>query len=88
MDERDGRGIAASIAQAMLKQVPEKYNGKTLSETGINAAHNILVLPVDRDRAVPATAGNVFQPGDKLTVFGNDRTICDAFETQDRFTLD
>ena len=42
----------------------------------------------DRDKAVPATAGTVFQPGDKLTVFGNYHTICSVFETQERFTMD
>lgn len=77
-----------SIVQVILKQVPEKYDGKPLSETGIKAEHHILVLLVDRDKAVPATAGTVFQPGDKLTVFGNYHTICSVFETQERFTMD
>ena len=73
-----------SIVQVVLKQVPERYAGKRLADTGIKAEHNILVMLVDRDRTVPATADTVFRAGDKLTVFGNYATICRVFEAQER----
>ena len=73
-----------SIVQILLKHVPEKMAGKTLVETGIKPEHNLLVMVVERDKPVPATADIVFQAGDKLTVFGKYKTICDVFEAQER----
>lgn len=72
-----------SIAQVTLKKVPERYAGKPLWATSIKREHNILVMLVDRGKAVPATADTVFQPGDKLTVFGNFLMICHAFEAEE-----
>lgn len=77
-----------SIVEVTLRQVPEKYKGKQLSETDIKADHNILVMLVDRGKAIPATAETVFQPGDKLTVFGSFMAICHVFETQEKVELD
>ena len=74
-----------SIAQITLNKVPEAYVGKPLSELGIKKEHNILVMLVDRGKAEPATADTVFQTGDKLTVFGDYRTICEVFDAQERF---
>ena len=77
-----------SIVQVNLKQVPEQFVGKALSETGIKADHKILVMLVDRGKAEPATAETVFQAGDKLTVFGDYSVICSVFEAQEQHTLD
>ncbi len=74
-----------SIAQVTLHKVPEAFAGKPLSETGIRNDHNILVMIVDRGEAIPANADTVFREDDKLTVFGNFRTICQVFEAQERF---
>ena len=72
-----------SIVQVLLKPVPERFAGKTLAETGIKPEHNLLVMVVERDKPM-AAADIVFQPGDKLTVFGKYKTICDVFEAQER----
>ena len=77
-----------SIVQVVLKQVPELFVGKPLSQTGLKANHNILVMLVDRGKAVPASADTVFQPGDKLTVFGNYKAICAVFRAQEQRTPD
>ncbi len=77
-----------SIVQVVLKQVPEAFVGKPLSQTGLKANHNILVMLVDRGKAVPASADTVFQPGDKLTVFGNYKAICAVFRAQEQRTPD
>ncbi|MBQ9188834.1 MAG: TrkA C-terminal domain-containing protein, partial [Clostridia bacterium] len=71
-----------SIAQITLSKVPEAYVNKPLSELGIKKEHNILVMLVDRGKAEPVTADTVFQTGDKLTVFGDYRTICEVFDAQ------
>ncbi len=77
-----------SIVQVVLKRVPEPFADKPLSQTGLRSEHNLLVMLVDRGKAVPAAADTVFQPGDKLTVFGNYQTICNVFETHERFSFD
>ncbi|MGX8698671.1 MAG: TrkA C-terminal domain-containing protein, partial [bacterium] len=73
------------IAQVTLYQVPEELREKPLSETGLKQEHNILVMLVDRGKAEPATAATVFLPGDKLTVFGDYKTICQVFHAQERY---
>ena len=77
-----------SIVQVVLKQVPEPFVDTPLSRTGLRANHNLLVMLVDRGKAVPATADTVFQAGDKLTVFGNYATICEVFKARERFSID
>lgn len=73
-----------SIVQVVLKKVPDEFVGRPLSQTGLRANHNILVMLVDRGKAVPATADTVFQPGDKLTVFGGYKAICAVFKAQEQ----
>ena len=74
-----------SIAQVTIHTVPEEFAGKPLAETGIRNEYNILVMVVERDEVIPANAETVFEVGDKLTVFGNFKTICKAFEARERF---
>ena len=75
-----------SIAQVHLVKVPEAFQNKPLSETGLKPAHNILVMLVEsgRKKAEPATADTVFHNGDKLTVFGDYHTVCRVFEANQR----
>jgi hypothetical protein len=77
-----------SIAQVTLNQVPEELQNKPLSQTGLKADYNILVMLVEppSSKAVPATANTVFQPGDKLTVFGDYATISRVFHAKERFS--
>ena len=74
-----------SIAQVTLVNVPDAFRNKRLSETGLKADHNILVMLVESSgkKAEPAKASTVFHNGDKLTVFGDYRTISTVFEAQE-----
>ena len=76
-----------SIAQVNLHVVPESLRDLPLSETGLKPNHNILVMLLERrgGKAEPPNAQTVFLPGDKLTVFGNYRTISKVFEAKERF---
>ena len=77
-----------TIAQVNLHEVPEELRGKTLLESGLKADHGILVMLVEENghKAEPATAQTVFQPGDKLTVFGDYATISRVFCARERFS--
>ncbi len=77
-----------SIAQVMLRKVPENLVGKPLSETGLKEEKNILILLIERGmdpKPQPPTAHTVFQDNDKLTVFGNYKTICETFGAKESF---
>ena len=76
-----------SIAQVSLKEVPAELEGKTLAESGLKTKHNILVMLVERGglKVEAANAGTVFSPGDKLTVFGQYKTISNVFNAKERF---
>lgn len=76
-----------SIAQVSLKEVPEEFTGKTLAESGLKTKYNILVMLVERGglEVEAANADTVFRPGDKLTVFGQYKTISTAFLAKERF---
>lgn len=76
------------IAQVTLNRVPGEFVNRSLAENGIKPKYNILVMLVDRGKAVAANAHTVFQKGDKLTVFGNYRTICHVFEAEEHFAED
>ena len=74
------------IAQVVLHRVPEALRDRPLSESGIRAQYNVLVMIVDRGKAEPAAADTVFREGDKLTVFGRYTAICKVFEAAESFT--
>lgn len=76
-----------SIAQVSLKEVPKELEGKTLAESGLKTKHNILVMLVERGgvNVEAAHAGTIFEPGDKLTVFGQYKTISNVFNAKERF---
>ena len=77
-----------SIAQVTLNNIPEIYRDVPLSKSGLRADTGILVMLVERsgEKAVPAGPDTVFRVGDKLTVFGNYATICEAFHARERFS--
>ena len=76
-----------SITQVTLHVVPESLAGKKLSETRLKADHNLLVMLIERNKqkAEPPTADTVFQPEDKLTVFGKHAVICSVFQANEHF---
>ena len=77
-----------TIAQVTLHEVPEELAGKTLAESGLRSENGIMVMLVESagEKAEPAGAGTVFQPGDKLTVFGDYATISRVFHARERFS--
>lgn len=79
-----------SIAQLTLRHIPDEYRGQTLAETRLRAETGILVMLVERQggKPIPARAETVFEPGDKLTVFGDYQTICKAFHAREHFADD
>ena len=79
-----------SIAQVTMREVPESLKGKTLSQSGLRTEHNILVMFVEgtKGKAIPVTGDMEFWAGDKLTVFGDYKTISRVFEARERFSED
>ena len=79
-----------SIAQVTLRHIPDEYQGKTLAETRLRAETGILVMLVEHkgDKASAAKADTVFQVGDKLTVFGDYKAICQTFHAREHFADD
>lgn len=77
-----------SIAQVSLHEVPEALRELPLSKTGLKPNHNIMVMLIEKPgkKAVPAGAGTVLEAGDKLTVFGDYKTVSRVFEARERFT--
>ena len=77
-----------TIAQVTLNRVPRELQNKPLSQSGLKADHNILVMLVEHvgHKAEPASADTVFLPGDKLTVFGDYATISQVFHAKERFS--
>ena len=79
-----------SIAQVTLRHIPDEYSGLSLAQTGLRADTGIMVMLVERQggKPVPAQADTVFEPGDKLTVFGDYKAICKTFHAREHFADD
>ena len=79
-----------SIAQVTLRHIPEEYRGLTLAETRLRAETGILVMLVEHQggRTMAAHADTVFEPGDKLTVFGDYQEVCRTFHAREHFADD
>ena len=79
-----------SIAQVTLRHIPDEYRGLSLAETRLRAETGILVMLVEHHggKTMAAQAGTVFEPGDKLTVFGDYQTICKTFHAREHFADD
>lgn len=76
-----------SIVQVTLVSVPEPFRETPLAKTGLRAEHNLMVMLIEKPgkKAVPAGAKTVMESGDKLTVFGDYKTISAVFEAKERF---
>ena len=76
-----------SIAVVTLHSVPEEFAGKPLKEIDLKSERRILVMLAEQNgkSAEPAGADTVFREGDKLTVFGEYRTICRVFDAKEQF---
>ncbi len=76
-----------SIANVILKEIPEPLQDKTLAQNRLKQDHNIIVLLVERDGFKPeaALASTIFRPGDRLTVFGRYSEISHVFQAEERF---
>ena len=76
-----------SIAQVMVRHVPEYLQDVTLAESGLRAKENLLVMLVERGgkKPAPPTAVTIFRDGDKLTVCGDHAAICRVFEAKEAF---
>ena len=76
-----------SIVQVQLRHIPEEYQGITLAETKLRPDTGIMVMLVEHrgSKPVPARADTVFEPGDRLTVFGDYKTICKTFHAREHF---
>lgn len=79
-----------SIAVVTLHTVPEAFAGKPLREIDLKSERRILVMLTEHGGAgaEPAGADTVFREGDKLTVFGEYRAICRAFNAKEQFADD
>lgn len=76
-----------TIAQVTLKEIPDYLADVPLAESGLKEKRSILVMLVEHSDGkidVPA-AKTVFSAGDKLTVFGDYKTICRVFHAKERF---
>ena len=76
-----------TIAQVVLNEVPKFLEDVPLCQTGLKEQMNLLVMLVEHsDRTVEAAgAHTVFVKGDRLTLFGDYKTICKAFSAKERF---
>ena len=76
-----------SIAQVTLAEVPEQFRETPLAKTGLRAEHNLMVMLIEKPgkKAVPAGAKTIMEAGDKLTVFGDYKTISAVFHAKERF---
>ena len=79
-----------SIAQVTLRHIPEEYRGLSLAETRLRAETGILVMLVEHPggKTMAAQADTVFEPGDKLTLFGDYQTICRTFHAKEHISDD
>lgn len=77
-----------TIARVTIKTVPEELEEKTLSQLALKPKRDILVLMVEHaDRTTEnPTAKTVFHPGDRITVCGDYRKICQVFQARERFS--
>lgn len=76
-----------TIAQVTIRTMPEEFAEVPLYKTGLKEKKNILVMLVEhKDSKVDApNANTVFVEGDKLTVFGDYKTICRVFRAHESF---
>ena len=76
-----------TIAQVKLKTIPEPVRNRMLAQMDLKTKRNILVIMVKHPDGVHEnpTARTCFRNGDRITVCGDFRTICEVFEAKERF---
>jgi uncharacterized membrane protein len=76
-----------AIAQVEIKMLPEELEGVTLANSGLKEKENILIMLVEhKGKKIEApAAATEFAAGDRLTVFGEYKTICRVFHASERF---
>lgn len=76
-----------TIAQVTLKTVPDELKEVELAGSGLKEQHHILIMLVEhKGSPIEApTAHTVFTDGDKITVFGDFKTVCRVFKAKERF---
>lgn len=76
-----------TIAQVTIRTMPTEFTDVPLCKTGLKEKKNILVMLVEhKDSRIEApNANTVFVEGDKLTVFGDYKTICRVFRARESF---
>ena len=76
-----------SIALVHLKNVPERFRGRSLSQMEFRDKQGILIMLVEHPggRVEQAWGDTMFQDGDKLTVFGRNRAIAKTFNVREKF---
>ena len=76
------------IASVTLEEVPEELKDVPLSQSGLKSEKNLLVMLIQKVGKKPAVADGftVFEKGDKITVFGEYKTICDTFNAKENFS--
>ncbi|MBR4193058.1 MAG: hypothetical protein IKQ54_01850 [Oscillospiraceae bacterium] len=79
-----------TAARVTLYTVPDCMRDRFLAQMDLKPVWNILVLMVEHedDRIETPTAKTRFRDGDRVTVFGDYRTICQVLQARERFTDD
>ncbi len=76
-----------TIAQVTLNDVPERIRHIELRQTGLREKHGILIMLIEHPNSqvdVP-TAHTVLEQNDRITVFGDYKTLCRIFNAKERF---
>jgi len=75
------------IAQITLNKVPEFLDGKTLAESQMRTRYDILAMLVERkgQKAETPEGKTTFSVGEKITVFGEYKTILSVFNAKEYF---
>ena len=75
------------IAEVILNRVPEALSGKTLVESGIRTDYQVMILLLERKngKPEPPVGDTALEAGDRLTAFGEYKTLCRIFEAKEYF---
>ena len=79
-----------AIVRITLVEVPEAYQGVPLAWSGLKEDKNILVMLIEKQGKGmrQANAETKFDPGDRITVLGDYRTISETFNARENFESD
>ena len=79
-----------AIVRVTLVEVPEAYQGVPLAWSGLKEDKNILVMLIEKQGKGmrQANAETKFDPGDRVTVFGDYHVIGETFNAKENFESD